>query len=361
MGEHSKLAPSSAGRWVNCPGSVALQEQHPDNRVTIFQTDGTTVHDVSALALQSGKPVDDIPSIITDEMAYAADMYIQAVQAVVGTESNLVVELRMAVPQVHQTCFGTPDAYWFDHREGILHVWDLKYGWGIVEAKENWQLILYALGIIALLPKAPIAIHLHIVQPRPYHWDGPVRTWMITYDELLRRGDTAKESAELALAPNPPTKTGPHCRYCSALVPCESTDEAIFNVLDVAGVASAPDQDPRLIGYKLMILRRASEMVKHQLAAVEQVALGMKSVPGWEVENKVGKLCWDSTKTQQIADVAALCGIEAHKPPELKTPTQLIKAGVPKELVTASSTRSAGKSVLVPAKDSHILRIFENG
>ena len=71
-----------------------------------------------------------------------------------------------------------------------LYVEDLKYGYGIVEVKDNWQLIGYAIGQCQRLQNMvgwlPQYISFTIHQPRPYHEEGRVRTHVITWDELIK-------------------------------------------------------------------------------------------------------------------------------------------------------------------------------
>lgn len=54
MSAHAKLSPSSAERWMNCPGSVVLSEGMPD-KTTQFAEEGTMAHAV-AEAMLLGNP-----------------------------------------------------------------------------------------------------------------------------------------------------------------------------------------------------------------------------------------------------------------------------------------------------------------
>lgn len=50
---HAKLSPSSAERWMSCPGSVALCEGK-DDKGNQFAHDGTTMHHFAELCLTNG-------------------------------------------------------------------------------------------------------------------------------------------------------------------------------------------------------------------------------------------------------------------------------------------------------------------
>ena len=50
--KHAKLPPSSAERWINCPGSVALAEQLPPPGSSPYADEGTLAHAVAELKLR---------------------------------------------------------------------------------------------------------------------------------------------------------------------------------------------------------------------------------------------------------------------------------------------------------------------
>ncbi len=378
MKGHSRLSPSSAGIWVNCPGAVILQEQHPGKSDNLTRVDGDTAHVLGSQALSCGVSAAGVTAArpegastadpvvlpgVTDEIVDAVRVYVDSVRAIVGPTPPVRTEYRVGICGVHPDCFGTMDAWWYDADSHVVHIWDLKYGWGIVEAVNNWQLLMYAIGHDAVFSTSA-EYHLHIVQPRAPHREGPVRTWKLSANELIKYRAIAHDAALVALSDNPMVNTGPHCRYCSALYACEAADKAVLFAVDVSDSASAPTPELEQLGRKLLVLRRAAEIVKHQLAAVEQVAMAMcsagKTVPGWDREVSAGRLEWDAGRTDNFTQIAALCGVDIFKPPALKTPTQVVKAGVPKELVAQYSKRKAGAAKLVPVKDSHIMRIFQN-
>lgn len=51
---HAQLSPSSAERWITCPGSVALCRNLPDSSSS-YADEGTAAHDLAAKCLESGK------------------------------------------------------------------------------------------------------------------------------------------------------------------------------------------------------------------------------------------------------------------------------------------------------------------
>lgn len=360
--KHSKLSPSSAYQWVNCPGSVMMQEKFPDTAENTAAAEGTAT---AWYAEQVFKGMDPLPPsapngvFLTTEMREAIGLYVRTVQSV--TRGNPVIcEHRVAIPMVHPACFGTLDACYFDVESRTLHIWDLKYGWGLVDAYGNNQLALYALGLYNDM--SPDRVFVHIVQPRPYHPDGPVRSWEITRPELEDYRARLSTAAHLAVSDNPPVRTGAHCRYCSALYACITAQNACLNVLDVSGFAVSPSVPPEQIGYELTVLRRASEIITHRLAATEQRAIDLcksgATIPGWSQTFTAGRRVWNEQDRVAIKALAEMYSVNIEKAPELLTPAQAETAGLPKDIVRMYTTTQAGKAKMEPINQDKIKRLL---
>jgi hypothetical protein len=158
---------------------------------------------------------------VTQEMANGAQVYIDALAEAHPVEDrnqgNTFIERRFHCSSIHELFYGTADFVFYDEPARTLHVWDFKYGAGIVvEAERNAQTMYYACGALEdldLWADASMVV-LHIAQPRAWHMDGPIRRWSITttdletwlLDELVPAMERALVSRE--------TKTGEHCRFC---------------------------------------------------------------------------------------------------------------------------------------------------
>ena len=120
-------------------------------------------------------------------------------------------------PDIHPLFYGTADNVFFDEPERHLYVDDYKHGAGIiVEADDNPQGKYYAIGVLTTLSlwDQVDKVTIGIVQPRGYHWSGPIRQWTTTVEELREWSQDvlipAMETAEVSRE----TKSGPHCRFC---------------------------------------------------------------------------------------------------------------------------------------------------
>jgi len=78
--QHAPLAPSSAARWVQCPGSVVMSRAFPDAGDSDESAEGTLAHELAAQALRTGvDPVCD-----DEEMSAAIAIYTDAVRKAMG-------------------------------------------------------------------------------------------------------------------------------------------------------------------------------------------------------------------------------------------------------------------------------------
>jgi hypothetical protein len=206
MSEHAKLSPSGSARWLACPGSYWLSEQAPKQPSTAAADEGTDAHDWAAKILLGELDAFDSP--------YAGiELYVDRVkQASERKGAMLWVEKRVYLTQeVH----GTPDAV-VSHKK-VLDVFDLKYGYNKVEAKDNTQLLIYAAGAIKTYDLKPTKVNMHIVQPRA----GGIRSAQLPIKVFWARVNTILDAADKLLAnPDSPRHAGDHCQYCQAAPIC---------------------------------------------------------------------------------------------------------------------------------------------
>lgn len=363
MSDHSRLSPSAAHRWVHCPGSIQMSEQFPDTSGAAA-LEGEATHWVGSEVL-SGRGGDPFVGriapcgvVITEEMVDAAKVYVAAVHSVTAVSKRLV-EHSVKIPTVHLECHGTPDCVVFGELEE-LHVFDLKYGFGVVEPWDNWQLICYA---AAHITPATRFVSLHIVQPRPFHYEGPHRTWRVGVNIIAERVAKLRAAAEEALSATPRTVSGTHCHYCTAMKnnACSTGRGAAGNAIDLISHTRVELMSPEALSYALHTIFRAEEAIKFIRVGLESQAQGIfnkgGNVPGWMLQAGTGRQNWNVPVGEVIA-LSQVMGIDLCKSVATITPAQARKAGLPEEIVNMYSVRQSGEKKLVPFNDVKIAAVF---
>ena len=251
MDAHSRIAPSSAGVWVKCPGSVTMQEDGAAlaDEQSEAAREGEASHWVAASRLTSTKAINEgdvAPNgvVITREMIDYAMVYANMIYDRKIPHSKPHIEEKVQAPQIHDDSWGAVDHWTFDSRgNGTIYVDDYKYGYGLVEVFENWQMLNYAMGVRTSIKPGEwtnpnTQICMTIVQPRPYHEDGVIRSWTITIAELEAYRLALAAAAVVALLPNPTVQSGSHCRYCRARHACPAAHKAAMTAIDITGQAA---------------------------------------------------------------------------------------------------------------------------
>lgn len=370
--------PSSAHRWVRCHASPALEALFPDDSGQAAE-DGNAAHWAGAVRLSTGTmpeagTVAPNGVVLDMQMVEGAYVYVDAVLSQRPAESNLWIEERMAIPSVYgdQDRGGTPDL-WYLTSEGLeIHVWDFKYGYGIVEAFENWQLLCYANGVLDWLEhtrgipasqfEKPPTVVLHVVQPRPYHPEGPVREWRLPVESLRQYAAELNQAFNICLSGTGNTVTGPHCKNCRALPECPSYQRATMVAMDVINGTELIDLPPHGISIEITALRKAAKLAGQLLAARETQAIelirGGCSVPGYGSEQGLGNLSWDKPPAEVFA-LGDMMGVELRAEQKPLTPTQGKNAGLSGELVNQYSTRKPTSMKLVETDKTAAARVFK--
>jgi hypothetical protein len=361
MGAHSPLAPSSASRWVACPGSVWLGGKFPELGDTSRADEGTAAHWVGAeilLGTSQPQPGTVAPNgyIVDEDMLDGATIWVEDVLAVAGDRrAELQVEQRVAMPRIHPEAFGTPDTWLYDQAHGVLYVWDFKYGHGIVEVAENWQMIAYVCGILDLLgvdgrTDQHVTVDMRIVQPRAYHRAGRVRSWRVKASDLRGHFNQLHAAAHDAMQPGARLAAGPHCMYCPAARGCPTLRRNILAIADWAEGAQPEQLPPDALGAELVLLELLEKLVKARHTAIEtQVEATLRAgqpVGDWTLEPAYGRQKW-TKPADEVAALGDLFGVDLRKPLDVITPNQASKKGVDAAVIKSySEYPSAGMKLV---------------
>jgi len=363
---HSLIAPSSAGTWVNCPGSVSMQQRYPETEESQASREGTAAHWAGEQLLMGGSVTlgTEAPNgvTITDEIIDSAKIYANGVLTRYH-RSMLNIECKIQVPAVHPDSEGTLDLWVFDPKENLLIVRDYKHGFGIIEAFENWQLMNYAAGLVrgrfdAIENK--LTVRFEICQPRAFHPKGPERVWQVKAVDLRPYFNTLHNAAHAALGDNPQLKTGAHCIYCSARHACPALQRSTKAILDLVLQAVPEELTPEAVASEYEILKHAADLVKYRLTGIEAQAVGLiksgRYVPGYTLEPGQGRTVW-SRPLEEIYKLGMLEGIELRKE-EAITPLQAITKGMPADSVKACSRKESGALKLTPVTKTLAYKAF---
>jgi len=399
---HARLAPSAAHRWSECPGSAVLEAQIPDTSSTAAE-EGTAAHELAAHCLNMGfdtkrfmgrkidvngdsiatmflaKGAPDGPGIylVDDEMVEHVLDYIKLVRTTVdGANGEMGVEKRVYAKAIHEDCHGTADAVVYRPDTKTLHVFDLKYGRGVVvEAEGNKQCAIYASGARTLKHNREIdKIVVHIFQPRAPHPKGSHRTWELTPEELdalesdLSACAVSVDDAEdQFVLPNVAALNwegnflvaGDHCRFCKTVNCSARANQALETAQTEFGDTTSLRSPDGMSSDELASVLTKARQIQHWIKAVEEHAAaeakagrlptGFKQVAG-----RSSRAWSDEEKLQKLLPV--FCSVDVkdlYEEPKLLSPAKLGKL-LPKDersSVAPFITKRQGGTQLVPDDD----------
>lgn len=352
---HAFLSASASHRWLVCTPSAQLESQFPD-KDSPYAAEGTKAHSLAEETLRRFLAGGDSTVCCEDgEMREAVQFYVDVcIEKITAArnaspDAKILVEERLDFSEYVPQGFGTGDAVIVS--DDGLEVVDLKYGKGVrVEAVENSQMMLYALGALSAYGWLYNVgrVRMTIVQPRLDN----VSTSEISDDALYLWGRKVQRLAAKAFAGEGEFKPGEHCRFCKARNTCRAYAEAMKAHIR-EDLRPAPElQDDEIAD----IVQHAKE-VKNWLDGVEAYALG-QALSGTKYP---GMKLVAGRSTRKIADESAAAAVllsagynDIYRPQSLRTLTELEKLCGKKhfaELLGANLTKSEGKPALVPASD----------
>ncbi len=279
---HARLSASGAKKWMNCPGSIQLEENFED-KPSEFAQEGTNAHALGEAkirlatkeynrtkyhnATRNLEITEDMEDYAESYKNYVIERYNSALQKT--PDAILMLEQRLDFSKYVPNGFGTGDAVIIT--EGKLEIIDLKYGKGIeVSAVDNPQLRLYALGAYETFDMLYDfdVVEMTIYQPRLDN----ISSESISVAELLEWGKSVKKAAQLA---NDDSVTdciaGKHCDtgFCKARPVCRAYAEerqkmAVYDfkppaMLTVAEIADIIEQSASLEKWAKLVCDYALE------------------------------------------------------------------------------------------------------
>lgn len=387
---HALLSPSGAKKWLTCSASLACEKDIPDTSGKAAVT-GTAMHtiaevhlnayirgtalplerEVGAYVLDEGKgQIKALISPMKGAVLITADMieqvrkYTDYCKAIIDVATYARLEMRVNLTEVLHPgyegveTFGTADLVAVQELantdEHMLIIGDLKTGRHRVEAKENKQLMLYALGVYRRLKRRYNITTVRLVIFQPYA--GGATEWDISVEGLELFAKFAQKRALLALdayfrgkkdlkaSDFKPSVDG--CQWCRFSEQCAARTKTVNSVPaeeleDDFALELTPEQ--LVAEYeKLPLLRQHIDKVEKAMAAALHSG---KKVPGYKlVEGRPGNRAWKDAEK-----VAGKYGIALMKQ-VLMTPAEAVKV-IPEEELKDFITRKPGAPCVATADD----------
>lgn len=390
---HALLSPSGAKKWLACSASLACEKDIPNTSGKAAVT-GTACHtiaemhlnqyikgtalplerEVGAYVLDEGKgQIKALISPMKGAVLITADMieqvrkYTDYCKAIIDVATYAKLEMRVNLTEVLHPgyegveTFGTADLVAVQELantdEHMLIIGDLKTGRHRVEAKENKQLMLYALGVYRRLKRRYNITTVRLVIFQPYA--GGASEWDISVEGLELFAKFAQKRALLALdayfrgkknlkaSDFKPSVDG--CQWCRFSEQCAARTKTVNSVLaeeleDDFVLELTTEQ--LVVEYeKLPLLRQHIDKVEKAMSAALHSG---KKVPGYKlVEGRQGNRAWKD------ADAIEVSHGDILKKEVLMTPTEAAKVLSADEMAALEPfiTRKPGAPCVATADD----------
>lgn len=306
---HTDISPSSADRWMNCPGSVALCAKMPKPEQSKYAGEGEVAHEVLERALKNPKlvPFDLVGEEIngfhvTDEMAEAVSFAREIVMTELKKGGQLLVEQKVDIaPGVS----GRLDAAIVRPFQSVI-AYDFKYGKGVlVSAQENPQLLMYALPLALQYEVGEVT--LGIIQPRT---EDQFSTWSCDMEYISTFADEMNRKIALTKEPGAMVASGSWCKWCWAKPICPALRQNIADQLP-----AIPGKElllPDVKGLPIPVLTKildSKELLESWLDAcmayAQDVLEAGGQIPGYELAQKRANRKWknEADVVQEFRDL----------------------------------------------------------
>lgn len=398
--EHALLSPSSAKKWLSCPAALACEFGLP-NESGQAAVNGTVMHLVAETVLNRVIKGDDIRAekykgsyalnegkgpikaltkpekgavLITDDFVSQVNKYVDYCRPIIDAAELVEVESRVNLTRVLHPgaelngepllTFGTADIVVLVKRSDgtyMLIVGDLKTGRHKVLAKENKQMMLYALGLLRKLKRVYdiTAVRLVIFQP----YAGGEDEWDTTPEALEQFGKFAQsralkaidafERGKKGLKPADFRPSSDACQWCRFSEKCTAKRKAVADT-DLADECETP------AGVEMTLDQLKAEwdklpLMRQHIADIEKAMYAAlmrgEKVEGLKlVEGRPGNRSWSDTDKVEIASNEHW-GL-MHKE-VLLSPTEAEKALTPEQWAKVAEfvTRKPGQPQIATADD----------
>ncbi|NCC65734.1 MAG: DUF2800 domain-containing protein, partial [Spirochaetia bacterium] len=358
MGKHALLSASSSHRWLSCPPSARLSESYED-KGSNYAAEGTDAHTLCeyklkvALGISAKDPTNSL-SYYNEEMEDCSNGYASYILELVEAAKEkcadpvVLIEQRLDFSRYVEGGFGTGDCVVI--ADGTIHVIDYKHGAGVlVEAKDNPQMKLYALGALEIFDGIYDidTVSMTIYQPRRDN----LSTHTVFKESLYQwANEILKPTAEIAFAGEGNFKCGEWCQFCKAKYECRTRAECNLELAkyDFKMPPLLEDDEIEDILTKIDgLVSWASDIKDYAL----QAAVSGKQWNGWKlVEGRSNRRYTDETA---VADTVSASGLDPYERKLLGITAMTTLLGKKRfeEVLGGYIEKPQGKPTLVPKSD----------
>jgi hypothetical protein len=358
MGKHALLSASSSHRWLNCTPSARLCEQYED-KSSSYAAEGTEAHTLGeyklkiALGIDAKDPTAHF-AYYSEEMEECAADYATYIMEVLETAKRncadpvVLIEQRLDFSKYVEGGFGTGDAVVI--ADGTLHIVDYKHGQGVlVEAEDNPQMKLYALGALELydgiydIDKVSMTVY----QPRRNN----ISAHTVSKESLYQWAEEVlRPAAELAYSGEGEFRCGDWCQFCKAKNGCRKRAE---HNLELAKYdfklppLLEDDEIESILGRIDELISWASDIKGYAF----QAALSGKQWSGWKLVE--GRSNRRYTNEEAVASTVSEAGYDPYERKVMGITAMEKALGKAKftELLGNLVEKPQGKPTLVPESD----------
>lgn len=367
---HALLSPSSAARWIACPPSARLEATKVD-KDTLFAKEGTIAHEVAEIIASSmldDTSLDNASSLLSSkleacakydfdfpDMGNCAKGYAEYISEKLKPKDCVLLEEKLDFTEYIPEGFGTGDCIILNSDK--LTIIDYKYGKNImVEAKDNPQLMIYALGAILRyeLVYGFKEIEMCIYQPRMNH----ISEHCVSTTELKTWAENVlKPAAALAYEGGGTAVPGKHCQFCKMAGKCEALYKATMDTVaqDFDGSSSYIEMTPKRTADALNSLPLVELWVRRTKEQSLDDALAGVKIPGYKLVEGVSRRRYKDENAIRSTLVSEGWELDKiNKPEELLGITALKKvvgSTVFNEIVDPMLIKPQGKPTLVLRSD----------
>lgn len=361
------LTPSTAHLWTRCALSASVLRgavtsgpaaPSPDKSVSEARREGVAADWIANGVLKGDAASADefdgetAPNgwIVTPDMVRHVQGYVDFCRS---RGAVVRAQVPINIPALHIR--GIADAQAITTGD-TLEVIELKYGYQIVDAVWNAQLLCEA---IALYDETKYdRVIMWVYQPRPYHPEGKARKWELTHDELVTAYHWLASKAAAALAPEPIGTPGAEwCGNCEGRGRCEALTRAVYTIFDTVRGQRLESLDAAAAGAQLTFAKKALDLVKAYESGIEAEVAGRmrrgEFIPGHMFDQQLK----DREFTVPLSEIYAKTGIAPFKMVP-KSPAEMEKEGADPDIVNTLVTRKPGAVRVVPASPKTFGKMF---